>query len=252
MGAVDASAYAALGLEPGADRDSVERAYRTLIKHHHPDRAGGDAARAAEITRAYRELREGRAPRDDLIFNQAEGAIAQTRFGGSWLAGLVALAIAALALLLVIGRDTPLVERGLAETADRLSLGLGDKRAEPMRQMIAAEDIAAGVRDALRISRDGDEMALTSASRACHDQLRAVPSVALLDRCAAFDNAVVELQDRDPLRDRGRFSELAVTGRQWSAAKGLSDDFVAIDGRLGEVRLRVELALAGAVGEEAN
>ena len=47
----------------------------------------------------------------------------------------------------------------------------------------------------------------------------------------------------DPLRDRGPFSELAVTGRQISAATMFSDDYLAIDGRLDRIRLRVELAL---------
>jgi hypothetical protein len=50
--------------------------------------------------------------------------------------------------------------------------------------------------------------------------------------------------DRDPLRDQGPFSEIAVTGRQWSAGQTLSDDNLAIDGRLDRIRLRVELALA--------
>src|SRR5690349_2697876 len=59
----DTTAYAILGLQPGADRDAVEAAYRRLIKRHHPDRAGGDNSRAAEINRAYFELR-GRAPSD--------------------------------------------------------------------------------------------------------------------------------------------------------------------------------------------
>src|SRR5688572_8195350 len=53
----DASIYAALGLEPGADAPAIERAYKELIKKYHPDREGGDARRAAEINRAYRELR---------------------------------------------------------------------------------------------------------------------------------------------------------------------------------------------------
>jgi hypothetical protein len=66
----------------------------------------------------------------------------------------------------------------------------------------------------------------------------------MLDRCAAFDDAVVGLQDRDPLRDAGPFAPLAVTGRQWSAASTLSDDYLAIDSRLDQVRLRVELVLA--------
>jgi hypothetical protein len=34
-----------------------------------------------------------------------------------------------------------------------------------------------------------------------------------------------------------------VTGRQWSAASSLSDDDIAIDDRLDQIRLRVELGL---------
>jgi hypothetical protein len=37
---------------------------------------------------------------------------------------------------------------------------------------------------------------------------------------------------------------LAVTGRQWSAASALTDDSLAIDGRLDQIRLRVEVVLA--------
>ncbi len=243
----DASAFAALGLEPGADRDAIERAYRRLIKHHHPDRAGGDAQRAAEITQAYRELREDRLERDELIFHDQVAPAAQgsgARAGGPWL-------VMALVAIVAIGA-TLIGERSLTVSADKRANVVQRQRAEPMRGPIALAAVDAGVRDALRIARSGDEMTLTSASRACHDRLRDAPSLALLDRCAAFDDAVVLLQDRDPLRDRGRFSELAVTGRQWSAAKGLSDDFVAIDGRLDQVRLRVELMLAGRAPERAN
>lgn len=87
-------------------------------------------------------------------------------------------------------------------------------------------------------------MALAEASRECQRRFRDRPSTRLLDRCAAFDDAVIGLQDRDPLRDRGPFAPLAVTGRQWSAASALSDDYLAIDGRLDQIRLRVEFALA--------
>ncbi|MCP6379574.1 J domain-containing protein, partial [Klebsiella pneumoniae] len=48
---------AALGLEPGADRRAIDGAFKRLMKQHHPDLAGGDGARAAEIIRAYRALR---------------------------------------------------------------------------------------------------------------------------------------------------------------------------------------------------
>ena len=68
MGA-DLSAYGVLGLEPGADDAAIEQAYRRLIKKHHPDRSGGDTARATEINRAYRELRADRNLRDPLELN---------------------------------------------------------------------------------------------------------------------------------------------------------------------------------------
>jgi curved DNA-binding protein CbpA len=64
-----ASSFGVLGLEAGADAASVEQAYKRLIKQHQPDREGGDAVRAAEITRAYRELRDRKAPVDPLEFN---------------------------------------------------------------------------------------------------------------------------------------------------------------------------------------
>jgi len=100
------------------------------------------------------------------------------------------------------------------------------------------------IRDAVRLSRDRDELALADSSRDCHWRLRAAPTLEQLDRCAAFDDAVIQLQDRDPLRDRGPFSELEVTGRLMSGATLLSNDYLAIDSRLDRVRLHVELALA--------
>jgi hypothetical protein len=113
-----------------------------------------------------------------------------------------------------------------------------------MDQPLAFGPINSAIYDAVRIDRNQDEMALATASRDCHHQLRLKPSLSRLDRCAAFDDAVVELQDRDPLRDQGPFSELAVTGRQMSAATIFSDDYLAIDGRLSRIRLHVELVLA--------
>jgi hypothetical protein len=87
-------------------------------------------------------------------------------------------------------------------------------------------------------------MALANASEDCQQRFRDHPGTKMLDRCAAFDDAVVQLEDRDPLRDQGPFSELAVTGRIWSGASALSDDSVAIDSRLDRIRLRVEEVLA--------
>src|SRR3954447_11000057 len=92
----DGSAYAALGLQPGADATAIERAYKSLIKQHHPDREGGDSARAAEINRAYRELRMELGPKDALVFNEIEPP--EERSGG-WVRAAIVLLLA-LAILL--------------------------------------------------------------------------------------------------------------------------------------------------------
>ena len=53
--AAQSTAYARLGLLPDADRGGVDRAYRSLMKLHHPDR-GGDPKLAAAINRAYADI----------------------------------------------------------------------------------------------------------------------------------------------------------------------------------------------------
>jgi hypothetical protein len=240
----DASAYAALGVEPGADSTTIEQAYKRLIKEHHPDREGGDARRAAEINRAYRELRAARNLKDPLELND-EWAPPPGE-GRAWLAVALILMVAVGLFLLLAGPLSSSAESGGA----RSSSGRGKPvagAADPMDLPLHLAAIDAAARDALQLARTRDEMALASASRDCHHLLRSDPSLLQLDRCAAFDDAVVVLQDRDPLRDQGPFSELAVTGRIWSGATALSDDSVAIDGRLDRIRLRVEVALAPAV-----
>jgi len=239
----DASAYAVLGLEPGADRAAVEQAYKRLIKEHHPDREGGDARRAAELNRAYRELRAHRELKDPLDLVSDDDL--PPRRGAGWIALALLLAIAAFGVMLADGRLEPVRE---ALALGKPGLATHDRRTtttkDPMDQPLHVAAIDRSVQSALQIARTRDEMALASASSDCHRELRRDPSILQLDRCAAFDDAVVQLQDRDPLRDQGPFSELAVTGRIWSGASALSDDSVAIDGRLDRIRLRVEMGLA--------
>ena len=244
MGA-DLSAYGVLGLDPGADDAAIEQAYRRLIKKHHPDRSGGDAARATEINRAYRELRADRNLRDPLELNDDWASPPRER--SAWI--FLALLLAVASVLLVFAQAPPgelpegLAAPGAAKMRSAPATP-GSSKSALMDQPLNASVIDRSARDAVRLARTSDEMALARASRDCHHLLRSNPSLLLLDRCAAFDDAVVQLQDRDPLRDQGPFSEIAVTGRIWSGAASLSDDSVAIDGRLDRIRLRVELALA--------
>jgi DnaJ domain len=242
----DASAYAALGLEPGADSSAIEQAYRKLIKKHHPDRQGGDARRAAEIIQAYRELRAERNLKDPLELND-EWAMQQSRSDG-WVAVALFLVVGVGLLLLVTG---PLSSLALppAQRGHSAHRPASTALADPMDQPLHLTAIDGAAWQALHIARTRDEMALATASRDCHRALRSQPSLLQLDRCAAFDDAVVQLEDRDPLRDQGPFSELAVTGRVWSGASALSDDSLAIDGRLDRIRLRVEEALTPATAQ---
>jgi len=240
--AADASAYATLGVEPGADAATIERAYKRLIKRHHPDRDGGDARRAADINRAYRELRLAGRVREALDL-QDWSDIDPHRRGR--VRSTVVFAALAIGVAILVGPmvrvATPLSVPPSLNLAKRSTVSAsGDAISAPVDAMA----VERAVNDAFAMARDRDEMALASASRDCFSRLRANPDVAILDRCAAFDDAAVQLLDRDPLRDRGPFGELAVTGRQMSAATLFSNDSLAMDSRLDRVRLHVELAIA--------
>jgi hypothetical protein len=239
--AVDASAYAALGLDPGADAASVEQAYKRLIKQYHPDREGGDSKRAAEINRAYRELRHADAKDEFVVAAINEENV--SRCGGRWASAALPAGLVMAAFALFFGATSRpswmLLPEGQAGRATTVANSVN-----MLEQPVASAAITEAVQKAVSIARTEDEMALATASLDCHRALRLNTSLTQLDRCAAFDDAVVQLQDRDPLRDQGPFSELAVTGRQMSSATIFSDDYVAIDGRLDRIRLQVELALA--------
>ncbi|MBV9528357.1 J domain-containing protein [Sphingomonas sp.] len=245
----DASAYAVLGLEPGAEWAAVERAYKTLIKAYHPDRPGGDADRAAEINHAYRELRRARAASGE---GEAWGAYAPIADleprSWRWLGVALGIAGVAAGAFLIAGPSASLVAnfrmRAAPLAAERGPNPPLVKPADAMAEPLDGEAIRAGVAQARHVAATGSDAAMADATRNCASEQRARPSLALLDRCAAFDDAIVQLEDRDPWRDDGPFSQLAVTGRQTSAANLLSDDYLAIDSRLDRIRLAVELALS--------
>jgi len=234
----DASAYAALGLEPGADAEAIRRAYQILIKRYHPDREGGDPQRAAEINRAYRDLRLAGLVREPLDLQHWD-----VRPKGQPSVRTAILVLAAAGAVTLVA--APMLSLGAPAELRALSpIHAAEPASERIDDPIAVAFVDRAVQDARRIAYSADEMALAKASRDCQLRLRREPKLAQLDYCAAFDSASVQLLDRDPLRDRGPFSGLAVTGRQMSAAQIFSDDYLAIDSRLDQIRVRVELALA--------
>ena len=237
----ETAAYAALELSPGAGWEDIERAYKRLIGTYHPDRAGGDSGRAAEITQAYLELRRARDRKNELEIAHPEPTLRPGRY--RWLWAVPGCLLLAGVLMFANSRASlqPLKPPSGTDTLNT-QIEPGDLMAGPL----AVSAITKSVDNARRLAANSDEMALASASRDCQRRLRASPSVELFDRCAAFDDAVIQLQDRDPLRDQGPFSEIAVTSRRMSAASLLSEDSLAIDGRLDRIRRQVELALAPA------
>ncbi len=252
---VPASAYAALGLDPGADRIAVEEAYRRLIKLHHPDRGGGDASRAAEINRAYFELRRQSAidhSQPEAIPRRARGPAIPRKRRRSRLWPVLAVALAALLLM----QRERLAEQGprwVSWLADLQAPVPRPRRGSAVQADSAALDgplveqaIAQSIEQAARIAKSGGEEMLAQHSRACHRRMRSNPELAQLDRCAAFDDAVVASEGRDPLKESGAFSASAVTARQMTAGSLLSSDYLAIERRLDRVRTMVELTLPAA------
>ncbi len=247
-----ASAYAALGLEPGADREAVERAYRDLIKRYHPDRSGGDAARAAEINRAYFELRrEHQAdepmPRPRARHYRDRRSRRRSRRSPLWPVLLIACGI-----ILIIERDWlgTAVPRWVASLdnlqGEPLAGGNGTAVAIDSAALEGALDesaIAGSIEQAIALVERGDGDALADRSRECHRRMRANPSLEQLDRCAAFEDAVAVLGDRDPLHDSTVFNASAITARQMTAASLLSSDYLAIERRLDRIRTVVQLTL---------
>ena len=243
------SAYSALGLRPGADRAQIDDAYRRLIKLYHPDRPGGDGSRAAEINRAYRELRD--APLNTLPVRPrpvfaAERPPARRRLRGI-LIGVVGVG-AMLFLASYSGQFSPTHSRFVRILPSNPDHRIDDRAnpltpldtfAQPLSNIIVDGSVA----DALRLYRSGNSQSLANYSRVCQAHLRSHPDVGWFDSCAAYDEAVVLLENRDAMTDPGPFNPAAVTSREMSAAGLLSDDSLAADSRLHQIRSRVELVL---------
>lgn len=247
----DRSAYAILGLEPGAGPVAIEAAYRRLITRFHPDRQGGDAGRAAEINSAYQQLK--REYGDELGRRRGPPVpIQPDRYRQPPPARRWGLALVAVAAILVVSERETVMKRlagmELPVVALPGSAGEAGLRAQPPADLSAVPLDSVGidrsVLEAVRLTASGGEQALADQSRACHRMFQRDPEPSRLDRCVAFDEAAVALLGGDPFSGRGPFSASAVTARHLGAGRLLSRDTLAVESRLGRIRTQVELSLA--------
>lgn len=252
------SAYTALGLRPGAKRAEVDEAYRRLIKQHHPDHAGGDGGRAAEINSAYSLLRKRDRewrPQPRAVAVPPHAPPRRRRSGrfGTALVGAAAIA----AVVLVIRDEVPIREAAWAQPIEAASVApeadaAPDPRiveANQMDEPLSASLINKAVTDAVQLYQLEDVKFLDEYSRACTSWMRERPSVGAFDSCTAFDEAVAILQSADPSYDSGPFNPTALTARQMRAARLISADSMLADLRARQIRTLVEVALLSRTSE---
>lgn len=77
-----ASPYEVLGVDPDADRQTIERRYRELVKEVHPD-AGGSAAEFKRVKEAYREIVDGETGGNAAGYAGAAGSSNDTERSGA-------------------------------------------------------------------------------------------------------------------------------------------------------------------------
>jgi len=245
------SAYAALGLKPGASPANVDEAYRRLIKQHHPDRAGGDGNRAAEINRAYTLLRrQGRA----LAVRHPSVPVAVVRRRRPNRSAWLLLAASAILVVALSMTQSPAPQRvsirlpadewrtiGAAVTPTRNPL-------TDFEQPLHTPLIDGAIAEALKFHSGEDSAGAAQYSRDCHNRLRQQPNLAWFDSCAAFDEATVTLAGDESMQ----FTVPAVIGREMAASRSLSDDVLGADSRLQKIRLRVEMQLLPALDSAAS
>lgn len=253
----DHSAYAALGLRPGAARAEVDEAYRRLIKRYHPDRMGGDCSRAAEINRAYTQIRRESAapPRPRrAVPVPVEPPRRPARRGAGWMLALILVVAGAVA----VADDVPLRGSDRAAYADAFEwVTPANGRANSTRvasfpdfeEPLQTAVIDRAIVDAVRFHAEGDRAATLEYSRACYNSLRDEPSLIWFDSCTAFDEATGTLNG-DMFADSSPFNASSIMARHMSAARLLSGDMLAADSRLHQIRSRVELALVPRLDEQ--
>jgi hypothetical protein len=248
----DRSAYATLGLRPGAGRAELNDAYRRLMKKHHPDRPGGDAGRAAEINSAYTLLRRrlGDPVRMPVrVYAPPPRCTRPKAFGRlAWLVMIAAVAGIAYAAQSEDARGIFLSPGGFASQLN----GRGEVQVamvsqplpqpadfdEPVQRHIVDDAIA----NAIRLHSTGNFAAAGVYSSECYKSLSRERNLVWFDACTAFDEAMLTLNG-DTDSGTTPFSESAVLTREIAAAQMLSPDSFGADSHLHQVRSQVDLKI---------
>lgn len=251
------SAYCALGLRRGASRAAVDDAYRRLMKVHHPDRSGGDGARAAEINRAYTYLRRdlpndlARARNVPLDLYHARPLRRPRRSLWGFMTVCLVVGIAAVSSGDIQIRTNHAPHRTLTSIWPLTHSETAPASAPAARADFASPIYSAAVANAVAVAEkfhsDADLPAAVDYSRSCQNRLQEEPSLAVFDVCAAFDESFHLLASTDPLWDDGPFNDSAIVTREVTAAQMLSDDVTDVDSRLRLIRTAVELRLVPAI-----
>lgn len=247
----DRSAYATLGLRPGAGRAELNDAYRRLMKEHHPDRPGGNAGRAAEINSAYTLLRQrlGDPIRVPVPIYRGDPRRARpVRFRRFGLLFTIAVLTAGLALqsndsrrnLLSPGPEFASHPDGRGEVQlAMVSQPQSVNFEEPVQSRIVDKAIA----DAIRFHSSGDLAAAAVFSSECQKSLRRERNLAWFDACTAFDEAMLTLSGDSDESELTPFTESAVLTREIAAAQLISPDSFGADSHLHQVRSQVDLQI---------
>lgn len=252
------TAYAELGLSPDADRGAVDRAYRALMKIHHPDR-GGDPELAAAINRAYADITRPQLAVAAVPASNIAMAIYERRLVTRRAAAAVKFRSARrgrlllLLPLLAILAGAIWVERELLTNAmwnfrwryfsSRMVDEPHDSGADRAVVPSDADDapilvatINRSVATARAVLARGGIDAASDVSGRCYRRLIDSPSFAALDGCLALDDAIVLLAGSASTQRRG-FGAVALTTRQLAAGRAMGGDYSAIEDRLDRVRL---------------
>jgi hypothetical protein len=253
------SAYAALGLRPGAGRAQVDEAYRRLIKLHHPDRTGGNSARAAEINRAYTLLRrDGLAagPQVRPVPVTIQPALRRARPARSnWLFNIALVVIVAGGIatmeMSTRGRFGYPLEMRLP-AADAIPAMTQQMPLESFDEPLHSPVINSAIVEAVKLHSAGDSVAADVYSRDCQNTLRQERSLVWFDACSAFDEATLTLSTDEELGDPGGFKGSQIAAREMAAARMLSDDVLGADLRVHQIRSQVELQLVPMLDSAAS